>query len=50
VAESLTEVAEKRNSQDNVAVVVVDLRGAQGWSSAAAKPKGGLLGGLFGQR
>ncbi len=50
VAQSLTEVAEKRYTQDNVAVAVVDLKGAQGWSSEAAKPKGGLLAGLFGKR
>ncbi len=34
VAESLAKLAVKRYSSDNVAVVVVDLKGAEGWGGA----------------
>jgi serine/threonine protein phosphatase PrpC len=52
VADALTELAERRNTADNVGVVVVDLKGAAGWSSMTAKSSktGGLFGGLFGKK
>lgn len=52
VAYALTDIALKRYTTDNVAVVVVDMKG-EGWT---AKPKkaggsgGGLLGSLFGKK
>lgn len=50
VAELLVDIALKRYTTDNVAVVVADLRGKDAWTAKPAKParKGGLLTQLFG--
>jgi serine/threonine protein phosphatase PrpC len=47
VADALVEIAVKRYTTDNVAVIVADLKGPDAWK---ARPKGerkGLLAGLF---
>jgi hypothetical protein len=47
VADALVEIAIKRYTTDNVAVIVADLKGTDAWK---ARPKGerkGLLAGLF---
>ena len=45
VADKVAELALKRYTSDNVAVVVVDLGGgAKGWGAPTAKAKGGLFG------
>jgi protein phosphatase 1A len=45
-AERLITIAERRRTQDNVAVVVIDLKGADFWKSAA-ESRGGKMFGLF---
>lgn len=52
VAERLSALAVKRGSQDNVAVVLIDL-GKVDWAKGGASNGGGLFGGLgsiFGSR
>lgn len=49
VADALVDIALKRYTTDNVAVVVADLKGPEGWQKKTVKGKGGrLFGGLFG--
>lgn len=49
VAELLVDIALKRYTTDNVAVVVADLRGKDAWAAKPAKPaRKGLLSSLFG--
>jgi hypothetical protein len=49
VADMLTDVAVKRYTSDNVAIIVVDMKGDawQGTKKKAAGGNGSLLGGLF---
>lgn len=49
VADAIVDIALKRYTTDNVAVVVADLKGSDGWQKKTQKGKGGrLFGGLFG--
>lgn len=47
VADSLADIALKRYTADNVAVVVADLKGSEGWAELSKSEKGKGLFGLF---
>lgn len=50
VADALVEIAIKRYTTDNVAVIVADLKGADAWKARPKSNRKGLLSGLFGSR
>lgn len=47
VAHSLVEIAVKRYTTDNVAVIVADLKGQPAWTARPKSNRKGLLSGLF---
>lgn len=48
VADALVEIALKRYTTDNVAVIVADMKGKDSWTAKPSRKGKGLLSGLFG--
>lgn len=50
VADALVEIAIKRYTTDNVAVIVADMKGADAWKARPKSNRKGLLSGFFGKK
>lgn len=50
VADALVEIAIKRYTTDNVAVIVADMKGADAWKARPKSNRKGLLSGFFSKK
>lgn len=50
VADCLVEIAIKRYTTDNVAVIVADMKGTDAWKARPKSNRKGLLSGFFGKK
>jgi serine/threonine protein phosphatase PrpC len=50
VADALVEIAIKRYTTDNVAVIVADLKGTDAWKARPKSNRKGLLSGFFSKK
>lgn len=50
VADALVEIAIRRYTTDNVAVIVADLKGAEAWKARPKSTRKGLLSGFFSKK